>query len=63
MAEKCYGNAVELNEKQNCNFTQFFNHSKEILYQNGSEIGLYEVDGKENKAKVKEIFLNKSVLF
>nr|CAD2202045.1 unnamed protein product [Meloidogyne enterolobii] len=52
--KKCFGKANELKNmtKNICNFTKYDNHSKEILYNNGSEIGLYEVDGEAKSAEV-----------
>uniref|UniRef100_A0A915LU53 Uncharacterized protein n=1 Tax=Meloidogyne javanica TaxID=6303 RepID=A0A915LU53_MELJA len=52
--KKCFGKANELNMTKNiCNFTRYDNHSgDEILYNNGSEIGLYEVDGESKSAEV-----------
>jgi len=55
--KKCFGKANELNMTKNiCNFTRYDNHSgDEILYNNGSEIGLYEVDGESKSAEVKNL--------
>jgi len=54
--KKCFGKAKNLNMTKNiCNFTRYVNHTGEILYNNGSEIGLYEVDGEAKNAEVKNL--------
>ncbi|CAK5080068.1 unnamed protein product [Meloidogyne enterolobii] len=54
--KKCLGKANELNKTKNiCNFTKSDNHTGEILYNNGSEIGLYEVDGEAKSAEVNNL--------